>query len=365
MKNLFIRLLGAGLILFLTMVSSPAQEVKTKNAKSWELTGRAQLQYFYNSDIDGDASRTNNGFRIRRGRLQAKCKLTDWVETKFQIEVRDNSPRLKDAEGKIKLGKNMFVRLGQFKVPVWREELRSSSKLLLVERSEVAEMLADINLSARQVGLEVGGKMASGLSWAVNVSNGAGEGGREDAGRSKSGFVNNGKLFAGRVNVPVGDKLQIGVAGAANRAGSDTGVADNSGTIWTIAPDFGYYTSAGTNGQLDLEGGIAIGSVDKDFLSTAEDQKFRLFDVTARWHKKLSSVRENLGGVDAVELAAGISIIEPNSNVDDDESLFVRFGPAVYFGKTTRLQVNGEIEKPLVSGGVTIFKFRVQSTFNF
>ncbi|NIW80878.1 MAG: hypothetical protein GWN16_16070, partial [Calditrichae bacterium] len=83
-------------------------------------------------------------------------------------------------------------RVGQFKVPVWREELRSSGSLLLVERSAAAEFLADLLLSARHVGIEFGGQFQNGVDFAVNYSNGAGEGEREDAGRNKSFSINNG-----------------------------------------------------------------------------------------------------------------------------------------------------------------------------
>jgi len=138
------------------------QEVSAKNAVKWSMSGRIQLQHAYSGDIASNADETNNGFRIRRGRLQVNGVLNDYISTQFQIEVRDNSPRLKDAEGKLKLFNDFFLRLGQFKVPVWREELRSSGKLLLVERSPAAEFLADMLLSARHIGVEFGGQVHEG-----------------------------------------------------------------------------------------------------------------------------------------------------------------------------------------------------------
>lgn len=365
MKRIQSILLCWGVVLYTFQSKSWSQDVQPSNSKSWQLSGRVQLRYLIDTDIDGDAPQTNNGFRIRRGRFQAKGKVTDWVDAKFQIEVRDNSPRLKDAEGKLKLLKNLFLRFGQFKVPVWREELRSTGKLLLVEPSAAAEFLLALNLSARQVGVEIGGKLNNGIQWTVNVSNGAGEGGREDAGRTKSLFVNNGKLVTGRINLPVGDKFQIALSGSANRAGSKIGTTDNSGTIYTIAPDFGAHLPVGNKSDLDIEGGVAFGSIGSKLNGTTEDQKFTIFDVTGRWKTKPDKANENLGGLDAVEFAAGISFIEPDTDLDDDEILFFRFGPAVYFGKQTRTQVNAEIESPAIAGVDTIFKLRTQATFNF
>jgi len=366
MNRTVFTILGGTVVSILLSSASLAQEVKPKNAQAWELTARVQLQYLVNTDTEGDAAKTTNGFRLRRGRLQVKGKLTNHVDTKFQIEVRDNSPRLKDAEGKLEFAHGLFLRMGQFKVPVWREELRSSGKLLLVERSEAAGFLLDHRLSARHVGVEFGGNLASGIQFAVNVSNGAGEGGREDAGRTKdSQFVNNGKLISGRFNLPIAEQFQIGVAGAVNNVGAKIDTTNNTGTITVLAPDFGIYLTTGANQRLDLEGGFAVGSISSDFLGTQDNQRFTLFEVSGRWMTKLNAANESLAGLDAFELAGGVTFVEPNRDLDNDESLFLRFGPAIYFGKQTRIQVNGEIELPGAEGADSILEFRAQATYNF
>ena len=371
MKKVFFAFAGAlALVALVAHGSASAQNVKLKNATSWELTGRVQLQHLYNSDIAGDAGSTNNGFRMRRGRLQVAGKLTEFVETKFQIEVRDNSPRLKDAEGVLHFANDLYLRFGQYKVPVWREELRSSSKLLLVERSVVAEFLADYNLSARHIGVEFGRVSKNKLSFAVNFSNGSGEGGREDAGRSKSDYVNNGKMLSGRVNLPVGEMVQVGVSGVMNRVGNTIGTQDNSGSITAVAPDFGIYMDAGERSKVEIEGGFVFGSVDQEFLQAQKSRDFTLFDVTGRYTQKLAKVSEGLAGMDAFELAAGFS----RTDVDATVTNVFRFGPAFYFGKQTRLQINGEIEKTKRSDSVfpdlpdlgdSVFQVRSQITFNF
>ena len=172
----FANVLIAVMLLMFLSLSGLAQEVSAPKSKSWDLTGRVQVQHLFDNDTESDAARTNNGFRIRRGRFQISSHLNDNVSAKFQIEVRDNSPNLKDAEAKVKILKHHYLRFGQFKVPVWREELRSSGSLLLVERSAAAEFLADSYLSARHVGLEFGGKIGDNVNFAANYSNGAGEG---------------------------------------------------------------------------------------------------------------------------------------------------------------------------------------------
>lgn len=353
-KHGFVLMVVAGIL----SVQFPlnGQSLALKNAQSWQLTGRVQLQHLFNSDIPNDAAKTRQGFRIRRGRLQVKARLNRHIETKFQIEVRDNSPRLKDAEGKLKFNDGLYFRFGQFKVPVWREELRSSSKLFLVERSLAAEFLVDYRLSARSIGVELGKKLKNGGMFAVNYSNGAGEGGREDAGRSKSTFVNNGKLITARLDVPVGKTLKVGVSGALQRAGRKIGADDNTGNITLVAPDFGLYLKAGQSQRIDIEGGLALGKIAGRLSDAGSDQSFTLFEVSGRWHKKLTSPRDDLAGLDAIEFAAGYSLVDEATSV----SAF-RFGPAAYFGKHARLQINAEIE----DGDSSQFRIRSQFTVNF
>ncbi|MFQ5632353.1 MAG: hypothetical protein ACE5I1_26585, partial [bacterium] len=223
----------------------------------------------------------------------------------------------------------LYLRFGQYKVPVWREELRSSSKLLLIERSHVAEFLGNLKLSVRHVGVEFGKKTDSGVDFAINLSNGAGEGGREDAGRTKSDFINNDKLLTGRVNIPVGEVFQIAVSGAMNKVGNAIGTSDNSGTISAIAPDFGVYLDAGERGKVEVEGGFVFGSIGKDFLESPDGSDFSLFDATGRYTYKLKKASENLAGMDVVEFAAGFSRLD----VDNTVMNVFRFGPAFYFGK--------------------------------
>lgn len=342
-----------------------AQEVKASNADKWSVSGLIQLQHSASTDIAINDEDTNNGFRIRTGRLQVKSQLNEYVSAKFQIEVRDNDPRLKDAEGKLKMFDQFSLRFGQFKVPVWREELRSSGKLLLVERSAAAEFLTDMLLSARHVGVEFGGEFENGINFAINYSNGAGEGGREDAGTSKHFDVNNGKLFSGRINVYPTEVFQIALSGAVNQLGTHIGGMDHTGIIYAIAPDFGVYLESG----LDVEGGVALGKISKELEPLLDEpnknQQFMVGDVTACLHLPFSQPNTALAGMDGVEIAAGISYIEPNSNIDKDETIYLRVGPAFNFGKHTRIQVNGELAESTAEGAESFLIIRSQATFNF
>jgi hypothetical protein len=343
----------------LTVSVLHAEDVKVKNAKNWTLTGRVQMQHLYNSDIESNAAKTNQGFRMRRVRIQTSVKMNDWVSGKIQFDIRDNNPVLKDAEGKIKLFGEGYFRFGQFKAPVWREEFkRSSGKLLLVERSAAASFLEATLLSGRHVGIEVGGDLSEKIGFAVNYSNGAGAGVRETAGTTKSDEVNNGKLLAGRLDAELSDNLALGISAVRNVLGKKIGPADNTGAVTVVAPDFAFKKQ-----QFTLEGGVAIGTFSKDFLGTMDDVGFTLFDITGHWMQRLATPNAQLGGLDGVGFAVGYSRVDPNGDVEKDETGFLRFGPEVYFGKNTRLQINGELEMPS-SDSDSVFSLRSQLTVN-
>ena len=354
-----------GLFAWLICVPAPElwpQETKLSNAKSWEASGLIQVQHVYSPDIADTSSLTNSGFRIRRGRFQVRAKLTDFFETTFQIEVRDNSPRLKDAEGKLQLFKQFHFRMGQFKVPVWREELRSDREVMLVERSAIADYLFVLNLSARQLGVEFGRAAPDGLQFAVNVSNGSGEGVKEDAPTPKSGqFTNNGKLFSGRLNYAVSKALEIGGSAAYNQTGNTIGLQDNTGHISVLAPDFNW-RGALRDSKFEFEGGAIWGERARQGQDT---EKFIGFDLSGRFIHMWHSPSVNLGGMEGWEFAAGFSWLDNDTGAADDELSYFRAGPALYFGKRIRLQCNGEWVIPNASDSNSTFVLRSQANISF
>jgi hypothetical protein len=365
MKNLILFIAVLGCIILSNYDFALSQEAKAKNSLQLTLSGRVQLQHFFNNRLKSSDSLTFHGFRIRRGRLQVDAKVTSFFSAKIQIEARDNSPRLKDAEGKLKLFNKYYFRFGQFKVPVWREEfMRSSGDLILVERSATSTFLEINLLSARQIGIEFGGQVSRHWSFLFNYSNGSGEGNSEieilkiveDAPLLSR---NNGKMYAGRIDFNATKSVKLGLSGAVNYIGNKVDTLDNTGKNTTIAPDFGIYLPLG----IDLEGGLAFGSISKSFLEELENQNYVLADITGRWKKMLKKSNDNFGGLSGFEIAAGFSYIETDSNELNQRNAY-RLGPALYFGKKSRLQVNAEIVDPAVKGKDIFWRIRSQLTVN-
>jgi len=347
-----------------------AQDVKPKNSQQLKLSGRVQLQHFYNDAFRTADSVTYHGFRIRRGRFQVDAQVTSFLSAKLQVEARDNSPRLKDAEAKLKIFKNYYVRFGQFKIPVWREEFkRSSGDLILVERSAASAFLILNLLSARQIGTELGGNITPKLSFALNYSNGSGEGNSEIEiaillrDEDKVELLlnrNNGKMYTGRLDYDISDHIQLGLSGAINYVGNEIDSLSNEGKNTIIAPDVGIYLPSG----LDIEAGIAYGSISKSFLEQAENKSYLVADLTGRWKKMFEKELELWGGLSGFEIAAGISYIDVDTNELNQRNAY-RFGPAVYFGKKSRLQVNAEIVDPADKEQDIFWRIRSQFTVNF
>lgn len=351
----------------------PAQENANKEgekkvSKPVKVSGRVQVQHLWDSETSSDAKTTNEGFRIRRGRIMIAAEPNEYVKATIQLEARDNSPRMLDAEVDVKLNA-WTLRAGQFKVPVWREELRSSGDLLLIERSIAAEFLASNLFSARHMGVELTGKLGS-SELALNFSNGAGEGGREDAGRTKSAtfatapHTNNGKMISARFNVPVMKGFELGASGSVNRLGNAIDTIDNRGSAWAAGLD-GSYEIEALGGNVLAEGGIMAGSFAKKILGTTKDRTFKGGDFSVLWRNSLTRPVQHLAGADGYEFAVGISYLEPNSLLDEDEEWNFRWGPAILFGPKMRLQVNGEWTKSTASGSKSEFGLRTQLTVKF
>jgi len=341
----------------LSLLSLPDLALAGDWQDSLDLSGKFQLQHLYAPDNSSDGNETVQGFRIRRARLKVKAKPAERIGITIQIDPLSSKEHLKDALGSLKVTDKLTLRFGQFKVPVWREELRSSSKLFLVERGEAAGFLKDLKLSGRHIGLEAGLSLGD-LSFVFNVSNGAGAGGREDAGREESDFVNSGKLFTGRGRYEATKQLEVGISGAFNQVGAADLFNDNRGNILMVAPDFNLEL-----GTLELEGGMAIGTLDASFLEQTDNQRFLLSELAAIWRTKLPNAKEGL--LDSVEVGCGVTRVDPDLSIAEDDLLVLRLGPSVVLNKKVRLQVNGELELPSDPAEENTYAVRSQMAFVF
>lgn len=125
-----------------------------------------------------------DGFDIRRARLDVKGAISPYWGYRVQFDLA-GSPKLIDAYAELKLNDYFNFTIGQAKIPFSLENLTSSNKLELIDRSQAVEALVargkDVggNQNGRDIGVQLGGtiwklKDRPVLDYRMGVYNGSG-----------------------------------------------------------------------------------------------------------------------------------------------------------------------------------------------
>ena len=148
-------------------------------AKQMQLTGYSQVRYQFLQERG-----KHNGFDIRRARLDLKGSATPFFSYRLQVDFVDK-PKLIDAYGELKLADYITLTGGQFKIPFSMENLTSSNKLEMIDRSQVVEALVarskDVigNQNGRDIGIQAGGTLLKvkdmpAIEYRIGIFNGSG-----------------------------------------------------------------------------------------------------------------------------------------------------------------------------------------------
>lgn len=103
-----------------------------------------------------------DGFDIRRARLDVKGTISPYWSYRVQFDLA-GTPKLIDAYAELKLNDYFNFTIGQAKIPFSLENLASSNKLELIDRSQAVEALVargkDVggNQNGRDIGIQLGG----------------------------------------------------------------------------------------------------------------------------------------------------------------------------------------------------------------
>ena len=103
-----------------------------------------------------------DGFDIRRARLDVKGTISPYWGYRVQFDLA-GTPKLIDAYAELKLNDYFNFTIGQAKIPFSLENLTSSNKLELIDRSQAVEALVargkDVggNQNGRDIGIQLGG----------------------------------------------------------------------------------------------------------------------------------------------------------------------------------------------------------------
>ena len=125
-----------------------------------------------------------DGFDIRRARLDVKGVISPFWSYRVQFDLA-GTPKLIDAYAELKLNDYFNFTIGQAKIPFSLENLTSSNKLELIDRSQAVEALVargkDVggNQNGRDIGIQLGGsilklKDRSVIDYRLGIYNGSG-----------------------------------------------------------------------------------------------------------------------------------------------------------------------------------------------
>jgi phosphate-selective porin OprO and OprP len=110
-----------------------------------------------------------DGFDVRRARLSLKGDITPRISYKLQQEFGGGAVKLIDADLGFEYNQHLKLNVGQFKIPVSQENLISSNKYELINRSQVVEALVarGKDVIGNQNGRDIGILLSGGL-WQVS-----------------------------------------------------------------------------------------------------------------------------------------------------------------------------------------------------
>ena len=343
-------------VISLCFAAALVASVAVAQAPNIRVAGRVQAQYRMAS---GDSTAAfpgtgvNNGFEIRRLRIQADVRFGDYINLVIQPSFEMSALRMRDAFLRVGFGPRFGIAVGQEKSPFQRYELNSSNNLLSIERG-----LRIIGLSGREAlnDLLVNNGYAShdlGAFADYTAPRGSVKFGVSNGSRESATDVNNAKSFFGRATyVAMVDKdgqavLQIGGSfGARDRAVAPVGVAflaDSSlrTTAFGLDAEWGGFRPGlhviadfATGDNVPIARRVNVGRNTGNVQNTADSNvvKFIGFHLVGAY--RILTKGDDNRTVKFIEPALRLDATDPNTNVDGDAGVLITPVLNIYFGAT-------------------------------
>jgi hypothetical protein len=183
--------LAASALVLLGLLSPARADETTTLAEPSEAATRLDVgvQLHTRWELELEEDRTGNEFRIALARLRFNWRHDDWLRAKLQADVDqlfgdgdagdDATAMVRDAWVEGRLHKSLRVRMGQFKRPFSRLELRSRGDLETIRRGIGNGLLIeDFGYGDRDLGLQLSGRFGKRkkqrLDYALGIFNGTG-----------------------------------------------------------------------------------------------------------------------------------------------------------------------------------------------
>lgn len=242
-----------------------ASPAPAKDPHKPKISGYIQAQYLTEFDTNHDGHNDPDRMRVQRARVELKGKATDRVS--YDLEVDPRAPLitgiLRDAFLGVKVLPHQTLRIGQQKTQFGFENVESSTRLYVVNRSEVSDNLAR-GYTERDDGVGLIGKVPLGKSLAlenaITVVNGAGMNVQADDDHYKNVF--------GRLGLRADAGGAVARLGASGAYGTIFDEGDNLVADGYTVDDFN--TQFRTGGA-DLEIDHPLGFVAAEFVGSRQE----------------------------------------------------------------------------------------------
>jgi hypothetical protein len=364
------------------------------------LTVQGFAQFRFEMDHSGSKEATQTYFRLRRFRFRATGDWMTYFRVRVQLALQEFAKSdvagevLEDAYIRFNadpsgLSERFRLIMGQQKIPMMREELRSSSDQFVVDRGMVNSAFKKKGgWVAYDLGVLLNGNLYDldiPLGYQVGVFNGEGRNTPKDF-----KDPNTGKLFAARVTVsPVVGLELAGSLGIRNITGDKAystytigkGTADlpkdYSEMAMALGGELGWVYPINPGNRLNLEAELLQGANMEAFLKAAdaavtnataipkpsdEGLTMRGVQVSPHFFHRLSGK----GLVKAVEVGARFAQFDPNIDADNDAQTELAVAGGLHIGllgskpNLSRLQAELTSIRYEASGKDPDWQFKVQ-----
>lgn len=142
-----------------------AAQANLAKVKAFPVNASKKIQIFGYTQVryqNLEQTRAIDGFDIRRARLDVKGIISPFWSYRVQFDLA-GTPKLIDAYAELKLNDYLNFTIGQAKISFSLENLTSSNKLEMIDRSQAVEALVargkDVggNQNGRDIGIQLGG----------------------------------------------------------------------------------------------------------------------------------------------------------------------------------------------------------------
>lgn len=283
-----------------------------------------------------------NKFSIRRARLKISWRPKKWLTAVLKLggfqEIDFGISLLQDAYIHVSPFRFLEIRVGQFKKPFSRLELRSSGKLRVYNRGEGNSLIVeDLLYGSRDLGIQFSGRIVPSvkLDYEIGVFNGSGPDISEDG---------NSKDIAARLKIAPLSWFDFGVNGSFKFFEEDDLDEGEDKSAWATSADVTFKV-AGFRAY--VEGIVAL---DHEYLgrsTVVTDKAPHIFNLVGILSYK-RAVSSGKFGI-SLEPVFKVELLDPNAKIEKDHVLVYNPGFNTYIGEYLRLMIHGEFRRSAIN----------------